>query len=390
MIVCLLPLRGFVVKPPLWQCAQQLRQKSDGSSMKRLNHTNKALFGSVTRNAATPKSTDEPPSPNTDAAPPSRNDLSSEMYWLLQHKQSKPATRKNAPASSSASRAMPAAKTKTRPPIDRAPDDDVLRSLLRPIKVPRKRTIKTLAPAKNIPTSLSRFRDTLCTPPVKDLAALVAAPRLLKQSSSDGLQRMLRVPPFHMDGHTFNDGDFVGSAERLDTGDMPSVGAVLQATMPESSRRALQHWKRLKVAELGEQGFLELQKCMLNITLEDVHFLKYFQFCHSSPDGRFEFPFGAPDILLHEAGTGSTFAADRLVEERFVGSGEREFRSRADRSAHRSPYSAVQGYRGLRVESEVSIPRLRTLLNVINMCFHIGMPVASCPSLNGKSPIVRR
>lgn len=266
MIGSRFPFLSFVVKHQLCPCGQQIRHKSDGSSVKRLNHTNKALFGSVTRNAAAPKPNDEVQSTTNSAAdaPPNRNDLSSEMYWLLQHKQSIPADRKRASSSSSA------AKPKTRRPVDRAPDADVLRSLLRPIKVPRKRTKLTLAPTKNIPTTLSRFGDTLCTPPIKKLEALVAPPSLLKRSSSALLQQMMRVPPFHVDGHSFNNDEFVGCAERLEIGNMPSVGAVLQATMPEPSRRALMHWKRLKVAELGEQGFQDLQKCMRNITVAEI------------------------------------------------------------------------------------------------------------------------
>ncbi|XP_059622654.1 mitochondrial genome maintenance exonuclease 1-like [Phlebotomus argentipes] len=41
---------------------------------------------------------------------------------------------------------------------------------------------------------------------------------------------------------------------------MPSVGRILQATMPESARAALMRWKLLKIAELGEEGFRELNQ----------------------------------------------------------------------------------------------------------------------------------
>uniref|UniRef100_A0A182MYE1 Mitochondrial genome maintenance exonuclease 1 n=1 Tax=Anopheles dirus TaxID=7168 RepID=A0A182MYE1_9DIPT len=40
----------------------------------------------------------------------------------------------------------------------------------------------------------------------------------------------------------------------------PSVNRVLAATMPETSRQALLRWKTSKIAELGEEGFQQLQK----------------------------------------------------------------------------------------------------------------------------------
>ncbi|ETN62391.1 hypothetical protein AND_005906 [Anopheles darlingi] len=40
----------------------------------------------------------------------------------------------------------------------------------------------------------------------------------------------------------------------------PSVNRVLTATMPEASRQALLRWKASKIAELGEEGFQQMQK----------------------------------------------------------------------------------------------------------------------------------
>lgn len=42
---------------------------------------------------------------------------------------------------------------------------------------------------------------------------------------------------------------------------IPSVGRVLQYTMPETARNALLNWKLAKISELGEQGFADLQQC---------------------------------------------------------------------------------------------------------------------------------
>lgn len=42
---------------------------------------------------------------------------------------------------------------------------------------------------------------------------------------------------------------------------VPSVGKILQYTMPEAARNALMNWKLSKISELGEEGFEDLQKC---------------------------------------------------------------------------------------------------------------------------------
>lgn len=43
----------------------------------------------------------------------------------------------------------------------------------------------------------------------------------------------------------------------------PSVGKILSATMSEGARQALLNWKASKIAQLGEDGFAELQKTTL-------------------------------------------------------------------------------------------------------------------------------
>lgn len=46
---------------------------------------------------------------------------------------------------------------------------------------------------------------------------------------------------------------------------LPSISKVLQATMPESSRIALNRWKLAKIAELGEAGFKQYEQETLQI-----------------------------------------------------------------------------------------------------------------------------
>lgn len=43
----------------------------------------------------------------------------------------------------------------------------------------------------------------------------------------------------------------------------PSVGKILSATMSEQARKALLNWKASKIAQLGEEGFAEMQKATL-------------------------------------------------------------------------------------------------------------------------------
>lgn len=248
---------------PRWASSNDDRR---GSTIKTVNYTNKQLFGKVSG-----KATGEPAPGNAGAAAidtvQSRNDRSSEMYWLLQHKS--PAKTQKKPNDAAAAPKRRSAKLR----VDCAPDEAML-AAVRPLKTTRKRTkVYAAAASKTIPASLSRFGDTLCkppvrSPPVKSLAALVAPPaaKVLRHSAADGLRRMLSVPPFNVDGHPISgggddDGEVLGCAERLDVGAMPSVGKVLQATMPDASRRALMHWKELKMAELGEEGFRQLQQC---------------------------------------------------------------------------------------------------------------------------------
>lgn len=241
-------------------CRHAVRHKSNGAAIKSVNYANKVLYGGVTGKTATttpPKKGDDDDTVVVPPEAPAKNDLSSEMYWLLQHKA---IATKSPPAKRSAKRRSTVSVC--------APDEELLQ-IVKPRKRAAKKTDKTPTSGTTIPSSLSRFGDTLCKPPVKGLAALVPPAKHLKQRSShsDGLEHMLRVPPFHAhDGASgFDDvalnEEFIGCEQRLQMHEMPSVGKVLQATMPEASRRALMNWKQLKIAELGMEGFLALQKC---------------------------------------------------------------------------------------------------------------------------------
>lgn len=241
-----------------------------------LNYSNKALFGRVNARAnVQPTPSAPPPLPEITEPKSRRNDISSEMFWLLHHKANGPKQRVD-PTTVGAK-----APKKRRAPIQYAAADIELLRSLKPSKKRKNTKLYTQDRAefvhpeadRTIPSSLSRFGDTLCDPPVRNLSALVAPPPLLKRSSNDALNRMLAVPAFRTDGQPIGgsgdddgDGEVIGvgvgaTVERLAVRDMPSVGKVLQATMPEASRRALMNWKQLKVAELGIDGFHELQQC---------------------------------------------------------------------------------------------------------------------------------
>lgn len=96
----------------------------------------------------------------------------------------------------------------------------------------------------------------------------------------------------------------------------PSVTKILQATMPISQRNALIQWKNLKIAELGLEGFEELQKSYLSRGKKFHECVqKYFNGIEMDEE---EIPTDVKDIwqsimpVLHE------FEAPALFTEQYV------------------------------------------------------------------------
>lgn len=58
--------------------------------------------------------------------------------------------------------------------------------------------------------------------------------------------------------------DMFRNADLFHSGYTPSVSKILQGTMPPNQKKALQQWKNLKIAELGLEGFEQMQKMYLN------------------------------------------------------------------------------------------------------------------------------
>lgn len=235
---------------PKWSyCCFLHRSFSDkGSAIKYLNFANKALFGGVV--AKKPLISSKVPS----IQEPTHSskyvvDNQSEMYWMLQHQPSSvaPPRRKRTVGSKNKK------ATKRQPPS----------SIVEPVKAAQEISIKSKKIKRSsisTPKVLAEFSDSLCKPPVKQQPFKGNA-TMKTGCLDDNFRGILSVPAFGLvDSNSEELGHYIG-ANRLDIKQMPSVGKVLQATMPEASRRALMQWKLLKIAELGEEGFNELQQC---------------------------------------------------------------------------------------------------------------------------------
>lgn len=242
--------------------------------IKKLNFVNKALFGAVqkkhkidpTQNA--PKSViDDKPTmvPLRPSPPPTRPkiDLSSEMYWMLSH------TQQTAPPFNSV-RKIKHKKTSITAATSSSSSSTIDKSMfllknnrsIRALNKPTKRSLEIHQPDTSpIPPSLTKFTDSLCPVPIKlkspnsDIIPSIRIPLNIVR-----LTDVLAVPAF---------GDALRSFPIMEAGDLqrvPSVGTILQATMPKAARKALQKWKLLKLAELGEAGFQQMQQgiCYLN------------------------------------------------------------------------------------------------------------------------------
>lgn len=236
--------------------------------IKKLNFVNKALFGAVqkkqkidpTQNAPEPVIDKPTLVPLRPSIPPTRPkiDLSSEMYWMLSH------TQQTAPPFNSV-RKIKHKKTSITAATSSSSSSTIDKSLfllknnrsIRALNKPTKRSLDNRPHTSPIPASLTKFTDSLCPVPIKlkspnsDIIPSIRIPLNI-----DRLTDVLAVPAFGDTLHSF-------PIIEADLQRVPSVGTILQATMPKAARKALQKWKLLKLAELGEAGFQQMQQGML-------------------------------------------------------------------------------------------------------------------------------
>lgn len=223
-----------------------LKKISNAERIKSQNFDQKFLFGSKSKNTEI-SSTDG-----------DEHGMKSEIFWTLEHdptiKKSSKGKKKNA-----------------EDPEEIEPDESA-------VKKPKRRTVKKIVkvPQEKVPEALARFKSDLpkpvkvtikdaldnlqshINPPPNEAVTMQEIPfdsTQLKSISSFPL--ILRSNDLILNS-AFNS---IKSHPSIPT---PSVSKILQATMPLSQRNALIQWKNLKIAELGLEGFEELQKSYLS------------------------------------------------------------------------------------------------------------------------------
>lgn len=220
-----------------WDCWTRCSSSDNGRAVKYMNFANKTLFGAVVSKKKPVKES------STSSEKPELNkytsEKQSEMYWLLQHE----------PAPVEVSRTTVKKKAKL---IKQEPES------VCEVKKRRVRSVKLKADPV-IPSVLTTFTDSLCKPPRKHAKSGPAMKMII--GDEDRLREILTFPVFDLNKRSADDLNNVIGGHRLEMKQMPSVGKILQATMPEAARRALMQWKLLKIAELGEEGFHILQQC---------------------------------------------------------------------------------------------------------------------------------
>lgn len=182
--------------------------KCYSKTIKSVHYENKKMFGAVVKKRKTTKAREKIPAA-TLTIETEVDDCSSEIYWLVQQKLHHESTTmsKNSIAQSH----MDTIDTKT-----------PTKQTAFKTKIMPNRTF-TYIPPKAIP-----FTDT-------DLKSLLDYPMVCDKIDTSELPTM-------------------------ESQALPSVGKILQATMPERARWALKKWKLAKIAELGESGFQEYQQ----------------------------------------------------------------------------------------------------------------------------------
>jgi hypothetical protein len=216
------------------------------AKIKRQNSDNKLLFGPIQKSK---KATAE-----IKILPPS--ELASEMHWLLDHKPDistlkRPVAKKKKRKGASVESPSPVVKLKKEKP----PKPPKVTSY----GLPKPKKIKAV-----LPEALVKLTDQLESIPIP-LKITVRSPakganQEIVQSipfSPKELKSMLSHPLFERQNVDLCK---LKAHDDLSKLTIPSVSRILAATMPEASRKALESWKTMKIAELGLEGFQNMQQ----------------------------------------------------------------------------------------------------------------------------------
>lgn len=281
-----------------------------GDKIKKINFVNKALYGAVTKK--TKKSSTPTSSIVEDSATDHNESFSGEIYWLVTHA-GKFVDEPLAPGSAeSATKRKPIKSVGAK-----VSNAEKINSLLN-TKVQDKPVRKRASQMKIIHTVSANKVPEIITPRISDIStpsepayvpSIVFSPKQLRS--------VLTVPAFGLV-------DWTGAANMPHLPDgmqkLPSVTKILQATMSETSRKALLQWKLLKIAELGEDGFNEMQQSELWI--RKIETLIICSFCgFSSFNTRFWISFSIANVFQHKR------TSKRCNGSRFTALDKREWHS---------------------------------------------------------------
>lgn len=205
--------------------------------IKKLNYENKALFGAVNKKTTKKEQKIVEIKKEEKESNLNEDEKSSETYWMTQYTHLPDFTKKVTKSSKKSKIILPAE-----------------------VEVKKVKTVRKKKVVTEVPKNLEKFKDCLVPLPVKSRAKKKTS-NLVSPEIPFTLEELRNIIDFPLDF-----GDEKNTIKLLpndSTIALPSVGKILQATMPEASRRALMQWKAVKIAELGLEGFQELQKCKL-------------------------------------------------------------------------------------------------------------------------------
>lgn len=250
---------------------RQYCSSSKSDIIKGLNYTNKELFGAVIKSKKKPTKNSQNLNDKIAVANTVSQDQhswNSEMYWLMRHDTKATSHQPNTKLNkTSVIKSKP--KLETFVPVTK-PIEPIQLSTPIPLQKhkfsPDSIHITSqfdINPAKQIKitSTLRKFKQSLLRTPINSNAKVSYTNEYIEVPFSENdIKNMLKYPMICDETNIISMDD---NSNTIEVSKMPSVSKILQATMPEASRKALMKWKLLKIAELGEDGFNELQKCII-------------------------------------------------------------------------------------------------------------------------------
>lgn len=253
-----------------WTYTESSPSLTRAAKLKRLNSENKKLFGATTKKSNKKEEANEEKRVEVPkVAVKNDNDISSEIYWMCGQKAASPVQWKTVeklplpefhetpnpddPLNiGGLMRKMEAQKSTHSPYSDEISDIKISKKVLNRKKFDQPQLPETLnklhssMPSSQIASTLSSDSDSDEEHEAKPIPLTTEHLRAIQNFP-------IVITKTNKTVSIFDDIDqFYHS--------VPSVSKVLQSTMPEHQRQALINWKNLKIAELGVEGFEELQK----------------------------------------------------------------------------------------------------------------------------------